>query len=292
LQGKERNSIWNRKIIYGIITVALLLSVTFIVYSLLVPANPTYQFNAAIIDQLSVSNPNSTFIESVTSILNKSGYGVDYYREVTVDLYRNLPKYGYGIIVFRVHSGLGYDENFQPTGDIDFSTSEDYVDSKYEEYQLSDWVVKFVVNLTANQQRSFFAITPKFVREVMTGKFVNTTILMMGCDGLTYDIMAKAFREKGAKVYISWKGSIDLSFTDQVTIQLLQDLLLRGQKIRETVNNVGQPPIPFHKSKLSFYPLEEQDYLVPVKIVADISLHTIDIYSCISLKRMLLRRHF
>lgn len=63
---------------------------------------------AAIVDQLSPSQPNPDFATSATKILEQAGYEIDYYpgEEVPVDLRRDLPTHGYDLIVLRVHSEL------------------------------------------------------------------------------------------------------------------------------------------------------------------------------------------
>ena len=55
------------------------------------------QSKAAIVDQLSLTYPNQTFIETATNTLKQAGYSVDYYpgEKVTVEFYRNLPTHGY-----------------------------------------------------------------------------------------------------------------------------------------------------------------------------------------------------
>ena len=69
---------------------------------------PKLETKAAIIDQLCVLLPNQAFIEQATRELEEYGFSVDVYsgEAVTVDLYRELPAYGYKLIIFRVHSGL------------------------------------------------------------------------------------------------------------------------------------------------------------------------------------------
>ncbi|TET88142.1 MAG: hypothetical protein E3J34_00925, partial [Dehalococcoidia bacterium] len=52
--------------------------------------------------------PNQAFIDKMTQVLEAYGFKVDTYQgdEVTVDFYRQLPTYGYNLIIFRAHSGL------------------------------------------------------------------------------------------------------------------------------------------------------------------------------------------
>jgi len=114
----------------------------FFLYSMLhspseqAPINPTLQFQpdnsnsqikAAIVDHLSLTYPNQTFIETATTTLKQAGYTVDYYsgEKVTVEFYRNLPTHGYKIIILRVHSTTGGHQS------VSLFTSEPYSESKY-----------------------------------------------------------------------------------------------------------------------------------------------------------------
>ncbi len=56
---------------------------------------------AAIVDQLSLTQPNPDFVSSARDVLARAGYVTDYFRgeQVTVDLYRSLPQRHYDLIV-------------------------------------------------------------------------------------------------------------------------------------------------------------------------------------------------
>ena len=88
---------------------------------------------------------------------------------------------------------------------------------------------------------------------------------MMGCDGLKYDGMAKAFTEKGVKLYISWGAGVSTAHTDKATIHLLQQLATEKQTIKkavtETMKKVG--PDPVYKSVLLYYPIEAENFIIP-----------------------------
>src|SRR3972149_8656122 len=60
--------------------------------------------SAAIVDQLSLTQPNPEFVSSARGILAEAGYGVDYFpgEQGTVDLYRTLPERHYDLIILRV----------------------------------------------------------------------------------------------------------------------------------------------------------------------------------------------
>jgi hypothetical protein len=220
---------------------------------------------AAIVDQLSLTFPNPTFRENVTNILEQAGYTVDYYHggKVTVELFGNLPTYGYNIIILRVHStshrSLEGETYITPT--ILF-TSEPYSTTTHVSEQLADQV--FQVAYTATDSKSYFGIGYNFVCYGMKGTFKNATIIMMGCEGLVSINMAAAFTSKGAKVYFGWDGKVSASHTDQATIDLLTHLVLEKQTIEQaalnTMQEVGLDPT--YNSILQYYPTKIGDQTI------------------------------
>ena len=78
------------------------------------PPEPPSLF-AAIIDPLSVNQPNQTFIDEAETLLENSGYTVDVYswEIVTVNFYQILPSLGYDLIIVRTSPCLIPD---QPDG--------------------------------------------------------------------------------------------------------------------------------------------------------------------------------
>jgi len=214
---------------------------------------------AAIVDQLSLTSPNQTFIEKATKILEQAGYKVDYYpgEKVTVEFYRNLPTHGYKIIILRVHSSatlLGGTEG--PT--VLFS-SERFNPSKYVYEQRTDQLWRVVYSAEEREEGIvYFGVTPLFVMESMKGKFENAVIVMMGCEGLDNPLMAEAFVNKGAKVYIGWNQKVSASYTDLATTHFLKHFLIEKrtvkEAIQETYKEVGADPA--YKSLLIAYPIE------------------------------------
>jgi len=260
---KERQRRIGTVIFTALILIVVLFSAYF-GYSLLSqPQNQTLsqessQPKAAIVDQLSLTYPNQTFIEAATNILKQAGYIVDYYpgEKVTVEFYKNLPTHGYSIIILRVHSSAAELRagEFVETP-VGIFTAEQYSQTKYVYEQLTDQLV--IASYTMPQPPYYFAIVPKFITQSMKGTFKNTVIIMMGCEGLNNTKMAEAFIEKGAKTYIGWKGSISASHTDTATISLLQHLITEKQTIKQAIENtmkeVGTDPT--YKSQLTYYPL-------------------------------------
>lgn len=211
---------------------------------------------AAIVDIVSLRYPNETIIRTATNMLKQSGYNVDYYpgEEVTVKFYKNLPTRGYELIIFRVDSSMGNPDSGR--GPVVFFTSERYNKSKYLPLQLTDQVVIAAFSKDGIEKGdTYFGITPYFVTR-MNGKFENTVIFMMGCDGLSDTSMAKAFIEKGASVYIGWKKPVAGDETDTTTIQLLQHLLIEKTTLEESVRRTFKGDGNSSEYKLTYYPPE------------------------------------
>lgn len=222
--------------------------------------NQTYsQLKAAIVDQLSLTFPNQTFIQTVTNILEQANYTVDYYSgsQVTVDFYRNLPTHGYSLTLLRVHStALERQGQKFVSSPVFLFTNENYSTSAYVYEQLTDQLGRG--SYTMPLPPYYFAIAPGFVTSSMNGRFQNTTIIMMGCQSLNNPTMAEAFVEKGATACIGWNSSVSADRTDQATAYLLQHLIAQKETIKQavdgTLKEVG--PDPQDKSVLAYYPLE------------------------------------
>jgi hypothetical protein len=213
---------------------------------------------AAIVDHLSLTQPNPNFSQTTQAIIGETGMPVDYYpgEQVTVDFYRNLPLHNYKIIVFRVHStGECSVEDVPPF--VVFFTSEEYSNVKYISEQLDMRLVyvNFPERISA-QLSGYFGVTPSFIKNSLSRNFNNTIIIAMGCDGLKYTSMAEAFIEKGAKVYIGWNGAVSAHHTDMATERLLRKLIKEKltikEAVKETMKEVG--PDKIYNSTLTFYP--------------------------------------
>jgi hypothetical protein len=226
------------------------------------PNSGPVQLKAAIVDQLSLTLPNQTFVQAVTSIMEQANYTVDYYsgENVTVGFYRNLAMHGYQIIILRVHSALGQDM----TPPLAFFTSEAYSESKYVYEQFTDQLVSVTYNISDPDAPSYFGVWPGFVESSMNGRFQNTMIIAMGCNGLYYTSMAEAFIEKGASAFIGWYGPVSASHTDTATIHLLQHLLIEKETLKESILETDKEvgPDPAYDSVLIYYPLEAGDQTI------------------------------
>jgi hypothetical protein len=225
------------------------------------PENSNPELKAAIVDQLSLTFPNQAFIQAAVDILERANYSIDYYagENVTVEFYRNLPTHGYKILILRVHS---LTDIFQGKSWVDFFTSELYSTTRYVYEQLTQQIAS--LGYYPGAQTRYFGISQDFVKTSMNGGFNNTLVVAMGCNGLNNADMAEAFIEKGARVYVSWNGSVSPSHTDQAITQLLQHLVTEKQTIRQAVYDamidVGLDPE--YESMLGYYPRRVGDQTI------------------------------
>jgi hypothetical protein len=216
---------------------------------------------AAIVDQLAAMGPNQDFTDRVTAELEACGFEVDIYsgEEVNVKLYRQLPKRGYKLIIFRAHAGLLQAEEDSEVVGVKQATylftAEEYRQTRYVSLQLDDQL------LPAEMAADFplvFAVNSKFVMESMEGRFDDTLIIMMGCSCSYLQDMAAAFIFKGASTYMGWNGSVSLNYVDRATADLITNLCTEKMTVWEaaarTMTNIG--PDPEWGAGLRFHPRE------------------------------------
>lgn len=216
------------------------------------PAGPP---TAAIVDQLSLTQPNPEFVSSARTLLAQAGYLVDYYpgERVTVDFYRSLPTRDYDVVILRVHSGIVVERD-ATTGQethteyVSLFTGEPYSESKYVEEQIG----RLGRSIYYEGAPPLFGTGPGFIEESMEGRFDNTLIVLMGCDGLRSTRMAQAFLDKGAGAFVSWSKRVSASHTDAATLRLLELLLLEGLAIGDAVSQTAAEvgPDPFYGAEL------------------------------------------
>ena len=211
---------------------------------------------AAIVDQLSLTQPNPAFVDAATKILEEAGYAVDYHpgEEVTVEFYRSFPAQPYDLIIYRVHSALGREDG-EPADWVTLFTSDPYHESWYVDEQKTRRLSKVSYY---EDGPPYFGIMPQFVRSSMKGNLQGSTVVLMGCDGLATETIAKALVDKGAKAVVSWNGLVTGDHTDAAAEQLLRHLATDGLPLAEAVNKTAAEigPDPTYGSTLRLYPPE------------------------------------
>ncbi|MGQ9641521.1 MAG: hypothetical protein ACUVUF_05270 [Candidatus Bathycorpusculaceae bacterium] len=226
-----------RKLLYVAIAATIILVLAIL---LCFNLHGSYQPKAAIIDQLNSSElseishfPNQTFIKTAKQLLYQRFSYVDYYSDnATVELYRVLPSLGYKLIIWRAHSAVDLQGGY-----VAISSSEKVVPGKNEQYTQEQLKACEI----SSDPVHYFAITPAFVRECMSGRFNDTVIILMSCNGLNQSCIktAETFIEKGVKVFISWSGWIKSPENDHAITLLLQYLISENNTVVQAVSRVN-----------------------------------------------------
>ena len=265
-RGETKKVAQNKRRVYAAVAVIIIImaSIFFYIY----PNQPS-QPKAAIIDQLSSSHleapirhENQTFIDTAKQLLYKRFSIIDYYSDnATVEQYKGLSSQNYKLIIWRAHSALDLNSKY-----IAISTSDKYGSKNYDQYLENGQLT--VCNITVlSQSYYYFGITPKFVEELMGGRFEDTVIIFMSCNGLKQDYYktAETFEEKGVKVFISWDGWILPSDSDNGITLLLQYLINDNNTISNAVSKIPQYSSPYGLSQLKHYPdtNDVRNYRIP-----------------------------
>ena len=218
------------------------------------------QPRAAIVDQLYILEANPAFMEQATAALEAYGFTVDVWQgeRITVGFYQELPRYGYELILFRVHSGilLKPEETWLVPSDTTYLfTGEEYTTRKYVAEQLTELVS---VGRISEECPELFAVNSEFIKKDLNGSFADTVILMMGCETYYLDDMAEAFIQQGASVYLGWSTWISLEYMDAASLNLLGHLCTENltveRGVAETMSEVGTDP--FFHAYLKYSPAE------------------------------------
>lgn len=256
----------NRKLLYTVLLVTIVLSALLVVYYLFLQSRGE-EWTAAIVDQLAVEDilSNPDFNTTSTQLLAASGYSVKYYPggDVTIDFYEELPSKGSKMMLVRAHSAVRENTTY-----VDLFTSEVYQESLangvYAYLAINRHISKASFNVPPYTK--YFAVGPSFVSSVMKGDFSDCFIVLMGCNSLNQTSMAEALVGRGAKVVVGWTGNVTLSDTDTCVLRLL-DLLLEGDyTVQGAVDRVNQN-YPLNGTKLDHYPKDAEtgSYRVPTR---------------------------
>jgi hypothetical protein len=256
-KGRGRKSKAKRKLnrrVYGLIPLAIcIIVIAYFIWprSDLIPVNE----GVTIVDLFYSSNPQ--FTDEATAYLATKGLPTNIFKDsnITVDFYRQLPKYGYSLIVLRVHAGVLESDPGKPTF---LFTEEPHNTYEYPIEQMLEQVQAGKIDPDNPAEEPVFTVGPLFIAASMEGRFNDSVIILSSCLGLYTDQLANAFIERGAKAFISWDEKVGLTHTDEACMVLLRSLIEEGMTISEAVekamNDVG--PDTAYNSELYYYPQE------------------------------------
>jgi hypothetical protein len=262
----EKSNIGTKRIVYvaAAIIIVLVPLIFFLQFYLAGQPSP----KAAIIDQLgsselgaAIRDENQTFLEETRQLLSQRFSIIDFYSDnATVEQYKQLASAGYKLIVWRAHSALDLNSTY-----IAISTTDKYGSINYDQYLENGQLT--LCNITGDQTL-YFGITPKFIDEAMSGRFQDTVVILMSCNGLKQGYLktAQAFEAKGAKVFIGWDGWVGTTDNDNGISLLLQYLINQNDTINAAVGKIL--PIystEFGPAQLQYYPqsAEIANYHIP-----------------------------
>jgi hypothetical protein len=270
---RRRGGLLKQALLFG---AAVSIAVGIAIVALVIPGRgseePSGRPRALIVDQLSLTFPNPDFVREATTTLEQAGFYVDYFagKDVNVEFYRDLPSVKHDLILLRVHSGLLQDESailpslhqrfaedIRALRDAVFLfTSEPYSVATHQEEQLALSLLPVRYYGTEQGLSRYFAITPEFIEGRMRGGFDGATIVLMGCDGLTFKGTAEAFLRKGAEAVLGWDGPVSARYTDLVTERLLEHLVTGDEPVDQAVAKVmaEEGPDPTYGSNLRVHP--------------------------------------
>jgi hypothetical protein len=246
---------------------------------------------AVIVDQLELTAPNPAFVSRATALLEGAGYGVDYIpgQDVTVDFYRTLPQQGYDFILLRVHAARREEAGIR-TDDVALFTGELVDPNRYTMTGIPDPVATAVAQAKAkaggdiagastgrsgqgldpeelqnlspvfyspnDAELPFFGVMPAFIEQNLDGQFKpSTTVVLMGCDGLRSDVLARAFTRRGVASFVSWDRPVTVTRTDGATQRLMHYLFEEGlstaKAVTMTMYDIG--PDPEHGGSMVYF---------------------------------------
>ncbi len=237
---KRRRRPSGRGLILGTLAIAsavILLVVT-------APSTPPYTRAVIILDTLPNTGPE-TFATRCRAILEPAGYTVETYTgtEVTVERIKNLKDYP--IVVLRMHSSVFNDG-------VWFYTGEPYSNTEHVLEQLTN---ELHIGRTSPTSEPTFAIGSTYIRKNLEDDLDGAIIMLMGCDGLRRNDLARSFTDSGASVFVSWDGPVTIEQTDDATIELLRCLVEDGASLEVSIDAAMhvEARVAFN-STLAYYP--------------------------------------
>ena len=241
---KRRKSL--RPLVQGACIVAVIIAAAS-VFIVLNPPSPV----AVIIDGLLVDYPNPQLINDTLIILGKAGYRTELYQglNVTVELYSRLASLRPKLVLLRIHGGVLMYQG-QRIGGVGFF-AEPFEGGKYPENVLH----YLGVGKPFFSNKEYFVATFVYLRDFMQGQFEGTTVIVMSCNSLEDEAMAKVFTDKGASAYIGWTGSVTPEHMDKASLLVLRKMIEQKMSAEEAVNQVSSEvgPDPFYRGELDIY---------------------------------------
>ncbi len=224
----------------------------------------TYQSNlhALYYDPLYREYPNYTLDAIIITTLESHGYDVDVYlgKNATLDQLTDLQKYQ--LVIIRAHGGYSNGTSGPyPPGEYIF-TGLHYNESILEYGEnINTWIKKGYLALGVippqgkepsreelEKLPKYLVIGPKYIEKETTVK-QNSVFIVFGCYTFEDGTLARILLEKGAIVYVGWKGGVTPEYMDGILPGIINTYLSKGiNGLKSFVNN--SPPDPHTNGRL------------------------------------------
>lgn len=212
---------------------------------------PTSKATVGIVDQFYNDSPD--FTNNLITFLQSKNITYELHTgpDLTVELYRKLPTFGYKLIILRVHCGIS-EEYGNP---VYMFTTQNYSQTEYTYEQLTDQIKPGVLDI-ATKENPVFSVGPLFVSSSMQGNFSHSLVLISSCYGTYNSLLTNAFLNKGASGVVSWNDLVSLDHTDDGIFLFTRTFIEDGLSVSSSVTSVMQMvgPDPTYQSILKYYP--------------------------------------
>ncbi len=212
------------------------------------PSRPLY---VGIVDQFYSESPE--FTDRAVALLgaHNVSYGLHTGSEVDVALYKDLPSFGYNLIILRVHAGVN-----QGIGESTFLfTAEPFSRYRYVYEVNTSQLAPGLIN-PDRPEGVLFTVGPQFVKRSIKGDFNGAILILSSCHGLHNNALAEAFIQKGVSQVIGWDGLVSLDRTDAAVLELLTKIVEGGASPRDAflVVQSSSGRDQYYGSELKIYP--------------------------------------
>ena len=165
------------------------------------PSNEEKERVILLVDNL--SEINDDFRTDLEALCSENNYELVVKNDADVNFFKKFNG-TFSLIILRLHSTNQNNITW-------LFTNEEYQANKYILEQLAGEIHSARVDYSS---RVCFVLSSYYIRHYLTEKIKADCVILMGCNGLDRDDMAKAWIDAGALSYVGWKGDVSINKTD------------------------------------------------------------------------------
>jgi len=219
----------------------------------------------SIADDPGFSGPKKALAD-IKGFLEQAGYEVyeKNGQEASIEFFKNgLSEYG--VVMILAHGGAGDNAHYfyMQTGQPYNSGDEQKYWDDYKSFKIAKVTIDWgVLRLSS---RTYWAVGSTFIKQYYanSGKsFPGSIVYNSACEGMKYDVMAKAFVDSGAGVYLGWTEE---QGKGPYTASIIFADMLDGDNVGVAYNNLGndyRTDNRWANAELKYYPESGSDYQI------------------------------